>query len=58
MPLSGLYYPPLNNIADIEFDALHDRIEYDHFISCDSGEVKAWLQGSVIEVVPNRWDRL
>ena len=26
LPLSGLYYSPLNNIADIEFDVLHDRI--------------------------------
>ena len=36
LPLNGLYYPPLNNIVDIEFDAPYDRIEQDCFVPCDS----------------------
>ena len=56
--LRGLYYPPLNNIADVEFDALYDYIEQDHFVPCDSREMKAWLQCSTDEVVPNLRDQL
>ena len=35
--LNGLYYFPLNNITDVKFDTLYDRIEQDRFVSCDSG---------------------
>ena len=57
-PMSRFYYPPLNNIVDVEFDALYNCIEQDGFVPCDRGEIKAWLQGSTDEVVPNLRDRL
>ena len=57
-PMCRLYNPSLCGISNIELDTLSDRIEQDCFILCDSGEVKAGLQGSVDEVVPNLWDWL
>ena len=56
-PMCRLYNPSLYDISDIKLDTLSDRVEQDCFVPCDSGEVKAGLQGSANEVVPNLRDR-
>ena len=56
MPLSGFDYPRLNNMADIELDALYDRIQQDCLVSSDYGQMEAWLQSDANKSMPNLWD--
>ena len=52
-PMGRLYDPPLNDMPDIELDTLNDRKQQDHFVPCDRGEMKAWLQSGTNKILPS-----
>ena len=56
-PLSRLYDSPLNNMPDIELDALNNRKQQDRLVPCDYGDMKAWLQSGTNKIVPSLRDR-